>query len=154
MKFSAREDIEAPIAQVFSEISDFRRFERQALRNGVQVQRNFKPGLPAKGQEWQIGVMFRGTERQILTQLAEYEAPTRMRFLSSTKGLRGEGEVELLALSANRTRLFVSLELRPETVAGRVLVQSLKLAKTRLTRKFKRRVSGFAQRIESAVTAP
>ncbi len=151
MKFSTREDIDAPIAEVFSMVSDFRRFERQALRHGIQIQRDFSSNTPAEGQEWRIQIMFRGSERLVLTRLVEFDTPIRMRFMSETKGLRGDGLVELLALSTNRTRLSVSLELRPETVKGRLLIQSLKLAKTRLTRKFKQRVAGFAGRIGSSV---
>ena len=150
MKFSTREDINAPIEQVFAVVSDFRRFERQGLQHGLQIQRNFEDVAPVEGQEWQILLTFRGTERQIKTKLAEYDAPNRMQFQSKSKGLKGEGLVELVALSAGRTRLFVSIELRPETMAGRLLIQSLKLAKTRLTRNFKLRIGTFASRIETA----
>jgi len=37
MKFAAREDIEAPIEYVFSQISDFPALERSALRRGADV---------------------------------------------------------------------------------------------------------------------
>ena len=37
MKFSTREDIEAPIAYVFDRVADFPAYERRALRQGAEV---------------------------------------------------------------------------------------------------------------------
>ena len=39
MKFSTREDIEAPVDHVFAEVSDFAGFERRALRHGADITR-------------------------------------------------------------------------------------------------------------------
>ena len=56
--------------------------------------------------------------------------------------------MDLVALSQNRTRMLVSLELRPTTLSSRLLLHSLKLAKSNLDRKFKTRVNELAKRIE------
>ena len=39
MKFSAREDIDGAIEDVFRFLTDFEAFERQAIRRNVDVQR-------------------------------------------------------------------------------------------------------------------
>ncbi|MEM6307898.1 MAG: SRPBCC family protein, partial [Pseudomonadota bacterium] len=56
--------------------------------------------------------------------------------------------IDVLALSASRSRMVVGVDLKPQTLTARLLVQSLKLAKASLTRKFKDRVAGYAADIE------
>lgn len=149
MKFSTREDIEAPIAHVFDVLSEFRRYERQALRHDIDVKRVAGGPDPQIGDEWHIRLPYRGKVRQIKTVLVNYTPTSEMCFQSTTKGLSGECNLELVALAANQTRLFMSVELRPQNMSGRLLIQTLKLAKTRLTRKFKSRIAKLAERIES-----
>ena len=50
MKFSTREDIEAPIEHVWAQISNFDAFERQALRRGAEIARSDSQGAP--GLTW------------------------------------------------------------------------------------------------------
>ena len=56
--------------------------------------------------------------------------------------------IDLTALTPNRTRMNVQARLAPRTLSARLLVQSLKLAKARMTRKFSVRVAQFAKTIE------
>jgi hypothetical protein len=57
--------------------------------------------------------------------------------------------VDMVALSRTRTRLLVSMELRPTTLSSRLLVQSLRLAKARLNGRLKSRMQEFAHRMET-----
>ena len=80
--------------------------------------------------------------------MVEYDAPNAMRFVSASQALSADVEVELVALSRGRTRLRMSIELRPQNLSARLLVQSLKLARGSLNRKFDKRMAGFARDIE------
>ena len=55
---------------------------------------------------------------------------------------------ELVALSKNRTRIMLSFDIKPLNLSARLLVQSLKLAKTSLTKKFKLRAAEYAKTLE------
>ena len=55
---------------------------------------------------------------------------------------------ELVALSKNRTRIMLSFDIKPLNPSARLLVQSLKLAKTSLTKKFKLRAAEYAKTLE------
>lgn len=149
MQFSAREDISAPIEHVFVAVSDFDGFERQILRRGAEIQRKDPSGGAGIGSEWKAKFEFRGKERKVTARITEFDAPNGYKSSGKTGGLEGDFGVELVSLSPNRTRMTVSLDLTAKTLAGRLLVQSLKFAKGNLSKRFSKRVFGFAQGIEA-----
>jgi hypothetical protein len=53
-----------------------------------------------------------------------------------------------MALSRARTRLVLEIELKPETLAARLLVQSMKLARGALDKRLQVRVAEFAKAVE------
>ncbi|MEO0667190.1 MAG: SRPBCC family protein [Pseudomonadota bacterium] len=148
MKFSAREDIEAPIDDVFAALSEFETFERQAMRRGAEVQRVDDSPEPAVGAAWRVAFMMRGRRRDMKLQMIRYDAPNDMGFSATSPGMDATFDVDLVALSRNRTRMSVALELKPLNLASRLLVQSLKLAKSNLTNRFKGRVADYAKVLE------
>ena len=148
MKFSTKEDIEAPIDAVFDMLCEFDQFERAAMRRGAEVQRVDNLSSPATGMKWQAAFDMRGKRRNIEIDMAKFERPTEMKLATSSPGLTGDMIFELLALSRSRTRLIVTLEVKPQNLSARLLVQSLKLAKTSLTKKYKQRVGEYAKGME------
>jgi carbon monoxide dehydrogenase subunit G len=153
MKFSSNEDIEAPIGEVFVVLADFESFERSAIRRGIEVQRvGEHPAAPTVGMAWDVAFSVRGKRRETTITLTGCETPLTMTFQASGSGLDGVMEIELLALSPRRTRLSVSLELAPQTMSARLFVQSLKLAKSNLNKRFRLKVADFARAIEDRFT--
>jgi len=148
MKFSSREDIEAPVSDVFDMLSEFESFERSAIRRGVEVERLSDATTPQCGMKWRAQFDLRGKRRDLSVELVEFDRPNAMKFQADSQGLDGAMTLELLALSPRRTRLSVDLDLTPKTLSARLLVQSLKLAKSSLTKRFKLRVAGFAKDME------
>ncbi len=148
MKFSTRQDIEAPIDVVFAEATDFVRFERQARRRGVQVNRLDRLGETAPGMCWSIIFPYRGKERRLQAELGVLRGPEHARVVSASSGIDAVLDMELLALSQARTRLKIGLELSPRSLQARLLIQSLKFAKGNLDRKFAERVATFARDVE------
>lgn len=147
MKFSTREDIEAPVDYVFAQVSDFAAFERRAMRQGADVARR-EDGPIAQGAIWDISFQFRGRDRRVLAELTQIDVPTLLSIDSASDGLNAVTEVELIALSQTRTRVLVSFDLRAKTLTARLLLQSLKLAKTKMTKRFNARVLDYAEDIE------
>jgi hypothetical protein len=152
MKFKTREDIAAPIDYVFGVVSDFEGFERQALRRGAEVTRLDELEETGEGMRWHIAFPFRGKRREMDVELVDYTPSTRLLLDSRMTGMTGEMSVELLALSKGRTRLELVIEFRPETLAARLLVQSIKLARSSLSKRFQLRVAEFAKNTEDRYT--
>ncbi len=149
MKFEAREDIEAPIDYVFSQISDFAALERSVLRRGADVQRTTDKRPPEPGMAWDTVFDMRGKRRQMQLELTCYDPPSLMRFTATSKSLDCDMEVELVALSRGRTRMSMVAELKPQNISARLMVQSLKLARTNVTKRFDLRMASFAQDLEN-----
>lgn len=150
MIFKTREDIEAPAEHVFKCVTDFVGFERSALRRGIEVNRLDKNPTPAEGSIWDIGFAFRGKTRKGRAKLAAMERPHGMLIEFKSGGIEGRSVIELVPLSIERTRLFVAIELTPTSLPSRLMIQSLKLAKGRMDKRFKSRVAHFTKDMEEA----
>ncbi|KEJ90933.1 SRPBCC family protein [Sulfitobacter donghicola] len=148
MKFSTKEDVEAPIDSVFEMLCDFEMFERAAMRRGSEVQRTDTKPVPGVGMGWNAAFNLRGKRRQVEIEMVTFEKPEEMVFECHSQGLMTLLNIELVALSKNRTRIMVVFDIKPQNLSARLLVQSLKLAKTSLTKKYKLRVAEFAKTLE------
>ncbi len=153
MKLTAKEDIEAPLEFVFQAFADVEYWERAALRRGADVQRTDKLRAVAVGLGWNVGFEYRGKPRKVDIRLDDLDRPTRLGFSGRAKSLEGLVDLEFLELGAKRTRVTFTTELKPRTLAARLFLQSLKLAKARVTRKYDLRVGQLCNDIEDRYRA-
>ncbi len=148
MQFTAREDIEAPINSVFEMVADFERFERMAMRRGIEVRRMSGHMGVVPGTTWETEFRLRGKPRSVEILMAECEPPSQMRFEATGKGLSGTTVIEFLALSQRRTRLKLDMTLAAKSLPARLFLQSLRLGQSRFRRRFQSRLSEFAREME------
>lgn len=148
MIFSTKEDIEAPIEAVFAMLCDFEGFERSAMRRGAEVQRVDRLSSPGVGMTWNAAFKMRGKKREMQVEMVTFDKPNEMVLESTSPGLIGQMRFDLIALSRSRTRISVELEVKPLNLSARLLVQSLKLGKTKLAQKYKLRVAEYAKTME------
>ncbi len=153
MKLSTREDLDAPIETVFGQLSDFDGFERAVLRRGAEVVRTDDLAAPGVGMSWHTEFKYRERQRKLDIELTEYEAPERMRIKATSKAVDIVVEIDLVAMSRSRTRMNLSLDARPRTIPARLVIQSLKLARQNVLKRFRKRVGEFAAEIEARAKA-
>jgi len=148
MQFAAREDIEAPIDAVFAEITDFKRFERGAMRRGAEVARTDTLSEPGNGMCWQARFSLRGQMRDLTLRLSAYNPPDGIVIDMDAATVEAVMRIDLVALSRARTRIGVDLGVTPRNLAGRLMIQSAKLAKGDLAKRFRLRVADYAMELE------
>lgn len=148
MRLTTKQDIEAPAAYVFGVMTDFDAWERAAMRRGAEVARTDSLRQPGIGMGWRIKFDFRGRPRQLALKFTEVDPGIRLAFSGDATSVGGDASVELMELSPRRTRVTVTTEIKPKTLAARLFVQSMKLAKSRLQSRFEARVGQIATDIE------
>lgn len=148
MNFSSREDVEAPIEHVFSQVSDFASMERSALRRGADVQRVDALEVPGPGMAWDASFKMRGKQREVQMELVQFDPPNGYVLGSRSPSMGGRMVIELVALSRNRTRMTLNVDLEPKTLSTRLLVQSLKLARRNLMKRMNDRFAEYARDME------
>ena len=86
--------------------------------------------------------------RDATVTMTRYDPPNAMEFQTRSGGLETHTVLDCVALSRSRTRISMVLELQPKTLSARLLVQSLKLAKGNITKKFRVRAADYAKDLE------
>lgn len=145
MKLSAREDIEAPIEHVYAQMADFDAIEKQVLRRGVELHRADAGGPGGLGRAWNATFEHRGKKRKAQARVADVDKPNGYVVFGNIGGIEAEFQIELVALSRNRTRVVAGLDMRPKTLSARLLIQSMKLGKSGLQRRFSKRLTDAAK---------
>ena len=148
MKFSTKEDIEAPIVDTFALFSDFDQFERSALRRGAEVRRTDSLKRHGTGMAWASAFKFRGKNRKIEAELSGYEPCDGYEVELQSNDVTAYATLELMSLSKSRTRASFAIELKPKSLSGRLMVQTMRRGKSRLEKRFRKRAVDFALTIE------
>ncbi|WP_085306728.1 SRPBCC family protein [Planktotalea arctica] len=148
MKFSTKEDIEAPIEDAFALFTDFDQFERSALRRGGDVQRTDKLRQNGAGMSWAAQFKLRGKMRKIAAEMTEFTAPENYCLEMQGNDIVAFATLDLMPLSKSRTRASMAIELKPKSLSGRLMVQTLRLGKTRLDNRFKAKAADFVRVLE------
>ena len=146
MKFVAKEDVALPQQVLFDLMADFQLFERVAIRRGVEITRSGSMAS-SDGLKWDCTFEFRGRDRMACVHLDEFSAPEKMAFLITNPALDNRVEITVSALSKKQSRFQVSTVLEPKTLTARLLVQSMKLARSKYNKRFQKRVAEVAKEL-------
>jgi uncharacterized protein YndB with AHSA1/START domain len=148
MQFTSREDIDAPIEAVFAEVTDVAAFERLVLGRGADLRRTDTLTEPGVGMAWHARVTWRETPREVDITLVDYDPPTGVAFDLNSGAITGRLQVDLDALTPERTRLHVDLTVAASTLSGRLMLQPVKLMRSDLDRRFRLRMAEYARNME------
>lgn len=145
MKFSTRCDAELAAAALFDTISDFERTERILQRRGVAVQR-LEAGQRA-GQGWHLGFDWRGQRRDLQLHLQQFQRPERIGLAGGSENYDIAVDMSVVSLGRQRSRLIFETDIRPRNMRARLMLQTLKLGKAQLQRKYGERIGLYLQQM-------
>lgn len=149
MKLTTKKDIEAPIAQVWANLADHEAWERSAMRRGVEVERCDTLRESGPGMKWKARFAFRGKPRDAELTLTEMTPQHSLGVTGLSDAIEVASTVELIEMSARRTRLHVVCEIKPRSLGARLFLQSLRLARAKLDRRFDSKIGQLATDLEN-----
>lgn len=150
MKFNVKQDVEAPNAFVFAYLTDFDLWERSAMRRGAQVERTDHLALASVGMSWAASFPYRGKTRNLTASVLQLSALTNLKIGMQSRAIEGNLNVDLVEMSAKRTRIHVIFEVTPRNLTARLFIQSLRLARAKVDRKYAVRIAQVVSDIEAA----
>lgn len=148
MRLTAKQDVEAPADFVFRNLTDFESWERAAMRRGADVQRSASPAKPGPGTSWQAEFDYRGKARKVRLTVERLEAPSLLLIAAQSAPVGAVTRIEISELASKRTRIEAVLDISPKTLAARLFVQSLRLARLRVERRFTQTLAQLAADFE------
>ncbi|MEM9717186.1 MAG: SRPBCC family protein [Pseudomonadota bacterium] len=145
MELNIKQDIDAPIAFVFEQMTDFDAHERRAVMAGLSV---IRTAQSPDEVIWKAAFDFRGKIRKVDLRLYDIIAPEQMLIELKGQQLEMLSDAKLIELSPELTRLRLKLSMTGKTLKARLLVQSARLAKQNIIRRLQSRLAGLASEIE------
>ncbi|SMO52645.1 SRPBCC family protein [Paracoccus laeviglucosivorans] len=147
MKFSTRQDTDLAADALFRAVSDFPRLERILLRRGATVRRVDGNPQPGRGNAWQIGFDWRGKQRDLSLKVATFNPPQQLTFAGQSEQFNIDVQITVVALTPTKSRLIFEVDVQPRGMKARLMLQTAKLGKAQLDRKFSQRIGEFVDRL-------
>ncbi len=149
MRLQATRGIDAPRPRVHAALADFAGIEAGLASRGWVLTRE-PPGPPRPGTAWAGSVEWKGMRRNLAVTLDAVDPPEGYRLTGRSDGVDALVSVALSALSEVETTARVTVELTARSLSGRMLVQSLRLAKGGMEARLEARLAAWAAEIEAA----
>lgn len=150
MKFSTRIDTDLPADALFDIVSDFNRIERMLMHRGTRMVRIDPAQEPGTGIGWHIGFDWRGRPREMRLEVTRFDRPEVVGMTGESEAFDTDIRMTVVALSLTRSRLIFETDIRPRNMRARLMLQTAKLGKPQLDRKFERRISDFLSEMRAA----
>lgn len=153
MKFSTRQDTDLSPEVLFDTLGDFDRLERVLIRRGASVQRVDPAKEPGVGKAWDIQFDWKGKRRDMRMSVTRFDRPEVITLEGVSDMFEIAINMEFIALARTKSRLQFEADVRPRSMKARLLIQTAKLGKAQLDRKFALRIAEFLGEVTRAAAA-
>ncbi|RJE81603.1 hypothetical protein [Paracoccus sp. JM45] len=149
MKFSTRIDTDLSAEGLFEAIGDFDALERMLIGRGATVSRIDPSKEPGMTMGWNVGFDWRGKPREMRLAVVKFDRPEQMTMAGRSNALDLTINATVVALSRIKSRLIFEAEIKPRNMKARLMLQTAKLGKSQLDRRFQRRVEEFVSQMRN-----
>ncbi|WP_378945809.1 SRPBCC family protein [Paracoccus sp. R86501] len=147
MKFSTRIDTDLPAEKLFEAIGDFDALERMLIGRGASVSRIDPSQEPGITMGWNVGFDWRGRRRDLRLAVTRFDRPEQVTMAGRSNALDLLVNATVVALSRVKSRLIFETEIKPRNMKARLMLQTAKLGKGQMDRRFQRRVEEFVNQM-------
>ncbi|SMX22971.1 SRPBCC family protein [Boseongicola aestuarii] len=147
MKLASQKIVEAPIADVYAAIMDFRSFEDMLAERGTRIERRGATQPPEPGAQWAASFKWHDRAYDVEAELVSVDPGCGYAIDSHGNGITCMAVVDLQEASVSETKLFISFEFGATTFASKLLLQTLRLTGHSLNRRLDQRVETFAAKL-------
>ena len=137
-----------PSEDLFAAFRDFETFEQFLMERGAEVQRTDDGDGTGRGMSWDVVFTYRGKRRTASGVVSALSHGESMTIDMTNADMDGRFDVVVEKVTAQKSRIQVELKVIPKTISTRLLVQSLKLAKSQMTKNFVNRIRKYCDKIE------
>ncbi len=148
MEFKAEDEIHAPKDFAFARFTNFFRYEPTAKNYGADLRRVDGFTEIAKGVTWRGTVPIRGTTRGVESTVTEYDPSDFAQMQATVGGMSATIDFRFEEIAPELTKLTVLAKLKANTLAARLIVQSLKLGRKQLEARIASKVVALGSEFE------
>ena len=148
MKFSTQKTVGVPSQHLFAAFRDFEEFEQLLMERGAEVRRTGDGDGTGLGMSWDVVFTYRGKRRTACAVVSALSHGENIMIDMTNADMDGQFDVVVEKVTAHKSRVKVGLKVIPKTISTRLLIQSLKLAKSQMTKNFANRIRKYCDKIE------
>lgn len=144
MKLTAKTDLDVPVGFVFDALADQGSWVAMARARGAEIEPATDRPAAGIGAGWDLRFRYRGKMRKVQVWLEDLQTDQLLAYAFASQAFEGSALIEVTALSARRSRLRVGLTVKPGTLAARLFLNTLRLARRKVQARYDKRLGQLA----------
>ncbi len=149
MIFVAQDEVHVPQDYAFSHFSDFISYEATALSYGADIRRVDGFQQVSQGVAWRGTVPIRGKTVGVEAKVTNFDPSRQSQMVTQAGGMTVTVDLSFEEMEPEKTRVTARAELRANTLAARLIVQSVRLARGSLQRRIDSKLVALGSKFEA-----
>ncbi|MBL4806739.1 MAG: hypothetical protein JKY31_05535 [Rhodobacteraceae bacterium] len=149
MKFEYTSTINVPIEFAYARATDFDKFEQEGFGNIDKFEPTGDIRAPEIGAKWKVRAEFQGRQRRFSLALRELSENEAVVFGNGTDKFDVEARFNFVKVDDENTDFLFEINSSAKTITGRLIMQTLQLARSRIERKLAVDFDAMRDRMEA-----